>query len=135
MTLLDRRALLTGISALLCAPAIVRASSLMPIRSLVPILWLDGIHDDTEALAAFNAFLPCKVSSSFRGIAHRSKDLILFKDADFCVPNGLEMETTHAARFDIYDCTVRNRSKLHEFTNEEIAANWHPLKIHGDAIS
>lgn len=36
MTLLDRRQLITGIGAFLCAPAIVRASSLMPIKVIKP---------------------------------------------------------------------------------------------------
>lgn len=49
-----RRRFLFGASALAAvalAPAIVRASSPMPISVLrPPKLWGDGIHDDTEAL-------------------------------------------------------------------------------------
>ncbi len=49
---MNRRSLLRGLFA---APAVVAASSLMPIsvRALVltpPRLWGDGIHDDTAAL-------------------------------------------------------------------------------------
>ena len=36
---IDRRALLTDIGALICAPASVRASSLMPVKE-----WLDPAH-------------------------------------------------------------------------------------------
>lgn len=35
----DRRSLLTGLGALLCAPAIVRASSLMPIKPFEDATW------------------------------------------------------------------------------------------------
>lgn len=49
---MDRRGFLRGLFA---APAIVAASSLMPINSRLlfdgpPMLWGDGIHDDTAAL-------------------------------------------------------------------------------------
>lgn len=48
---LHRRSLLTAALAALAAPAIVRADSLMrlPPRRL-PVLWGDGLHDDTAAL-------------------------------------------------------------------------------------
>ena len=39
MSELDRRKLLCGLGALLAAPAIVRAASLMPVRALPPDLW------------------------------------------------------------------------------------------------
>ncbi len=45
-----RRTFLTGIAGVIAAPAIVRASSLMPVRTIPPTLWGDGIHDDTAAL-------------------------------------------------------------------------------------
>lgn len=47
---LSRRGFIGGLGAILAAPAIVKASSLMPVRALVPTLYGDGIHDDTEAL-------------------------------------------------------------------------------------
>lgn len=51
--MIDRRSLLRGLMA---APAVIAAGSLMPIRSierlLMPTLWGDGIHDDTDALQA-----------------------------------------------------------------------------------
>lgn len=47
----SRRGFLFGAAAVALAPAIVRASNLMPISVLKPPrLWGDGIHDDTEAL-------------------------------------------------------------------------------------
>lgn len=50
----SRRGFLFGAAAVALAPAIVRASNLMPISVLKPPrLWGDGIHDDTEALEWF----------------------------------------------------------------------------------
>lgn len=53
--MLTRRTLLTGLGAIIAAPAIVRASSLMPVKAwrTMPMLWGDGVHDDTAALQAF----------------------------------------------------------------------------------
>ena len=36
---MNRRNLITGLGALLCAPAIVRASSLMPVKALKDPMW------------------------------------------------------------------------------------------------
>jgi hypothetical protein len=46
---MKRRSFLAG---LLAAPAIVRASSLMPLYVPPLVLYGDGIHDDTQALSA-----------------------------------------------------------------------------------
>lgn len=46
----NRRRFLFGAAALLAAPAIARASSLMPVSVLNPVLWGDGFHDDTTAI-------------------------------------------------------------------------------------
>jgi hypothetical protein len=46
---MQRRSFLAG---LLAAPAIVRASSLMPLYVPPLVLYGDGIHDDTQALSA-----------------------------------------------------------------------------------
>lgn len=46
----SRRSFLHG---LFCAPAIVAASSIMPVKAILdlpPQIWGDGIHDDTAAL-------------------------------------------------------------------------------------
>lgn len=46
----SRRSFLHG---LFCAPAIVAASSIMPVKAILdvpPRLWGDGVHDDTAAL-------------------------------------------------------------------------------------
>ena len=53
---ISRRIFLGG---LLAAPAIVRASSLMPIWTPKPfILWADGVHDDHPGLQAWFNGLP-----------------------------------------------------------------------------
>lgn len=49
----SRRRFLFGAAVLLAAPAIAKASSLMPISTApwrAPKLWGDGIHDDTAAI-------------------------------------------------------------------------------------
>lgn len=53
---MNRRSFIGSILALGLAPAIVRASSLMPVIARIPdslILYGDGIHDDTKAMQAF----------------------------------------------------------------------------------
>lgn len=49
---LQRRNFLGGLGALLVAPSVVRAASLMPVsnQALGVMLWGDGIHDDTAAI-------------------------------------------------------------------------------------
>jgi hypothetical protein len=47
---LPRRKFLTGLSALIAAPAIVRAASIMPVRSFV--------EDSGFELSGFSSFLP-----------------------------------------------------------------------------
>lgn len=44
--MLDRRALLTGLGALIAAPAIVRATSLMPVRAWPVVNWRYPGWDD-----------------------------------------------------------------------------------------
>lgn len=54
--ILPRRRFLFGAAAAVAAaslaPAIVRAANLMPISTRNPVLWGDGVHDDTSALQA-----------------------------------------------------------------------------------
>lgn len=58
--MIARRSFLAGILAAGCAPAIVRASSLMPVRAPrlsspgagLLTLWGDGVHEDSAALRA-----------------------------------------------------------------------------------
>lgn len=55
----NRRALLTGIGALLAAPAIVRASSLMPIKAIDPSeMWVEdfGRYYQLALARSFNEF-------------------------------------------------------------------------------
>lgn len=47
---LHRRSFLTGAIALICAPAIVRASSLMPIKALPVEVWRKGTVYDAIML-------------------------------------------------------------------------------------
>lgn len=66
----DRRSFLRG---LIAAPAIVAASSLMPVSARLladwpPKLWGDGIHDDTAALQWLmdNFKGPVKLQGSYK---------------------------------------------------------------------
>jgi hypothetical protein len=53
----SRRGFLAGLAALVAAPAIVRVSSIMPVKAVPPLskwytLWGDGVHDDTAGVDA-----------------------------------------------------------------------------------
>ena len=50
---MERRSFISTILSFGAAPAIVQASSLMPLWTPKLILWGDGIHDDSEALEAW----------------------------------------------------------------------------------
>jgi hypothetical protein len=63
--MIHRRNLFLG---LLAAPAVVRASSLMPIYAPPLVLYGDGVHDDTEALQAYLDGKPVRFTSKY--VAH-----------------------------------------------------------------
>ena len=51
--ILTRRGLIGGLASLLAAPAIVRASSLMPVNSgkaFTGITWIDTVYDEPLAI-------------------------------------------------------------------------------------
>src|SRR5258708_331213 len=73
---MDRRSFLGSILALGVAPAIVHASSIMRVVMPMPILWGDGIHDDTAALQA----LLDRVGSIDGGIFRISDQLIIHRN-------------------------------------------------------
>lgn len=63
-----RRGFLGGLGALVAAPAIVRASSLMAIKALpLPTLYGDGVHCDAEGVEAAFAGLPVKFGPEWFG--------------------------------------------------------------------
>ena len=64
---MNRRGFLGAMLAAAASPAIVRASSLMPIYTPPLVLWGDGIHDDTAALQALMDGK--KVKRLFPGVA------------------------------------------------------------------
>ena len=45
---MSRRKFITGLTTLLAAPAIVRASSLMPVRNRDRIRWIKGLNADYD---------------------------------------------------------------------------------------
>lgn len=59
--MIDRRTLLTGLGALIAAPAIVRASSLMPIKALPPtgewyeVTWMTSMLEPLDGRLLANA--------------------------------------------------------------------------------
>ena len=66
LMLLSRRGLITGLVSLVAAPAIVRASSLMPVKAWAPydiasggITWVDEIYDVQLAVTrGVNGLIP-----------------------------------------------------------------------------
>lgn len=44
MTQLNRRSLITGLISLVAAPAIVRAGSLMPVKTMMPLIEVEARH-------------------------------------------------------------------------------------------
>ena len=69
MTQIARRSFLTGLTGILCAPAIVRAGSLMPVR--VPALttsWVPFITSPTDAVVRW--LRPCELDVTFRIVGH-----------------------------------------------------------------
>lgn len=116
---MDRRGFLRGLFA---APAIVAASSLMPVSAkllldLPPKLWGDGIHDDTAALQALLDGVRPGGSVNLNGIYRVTRTLkmkpgtslvggnstILANHGDYAlhVPEGKPDETTriHSVHF------------------------------------
>jgi hypothetical protein len=66
---MNRRGFLGGILAAGMAPMVVSAGVLMPVRSIIvplPIMWGDGIHDDS---AAFQALIDGRPVERRDGIA------------------------------------------------------------------
>lgn len=78
---MNRRGFMGSILALGLAPAIVRASSLMPVIARIPdslILYGDGIHDDTKAMQAFlDGQRVLNADGTVRGSGIRSETFLL----------------------------------------------------------
>lgn len=94
MNLARRRFLFAG-AALLAAPAIARADSLMPISSriLTPKLWGDGIHDDTYAL---QWLINKGLEAVGQPIVIPPGDYLISKTLDLCMPSGAIMHSDGA---------------------------------------
>lgn len=124
----NRRRFLFGAAALLAAPAIARASSLMPVSMLNPILWGDGVHDDAPALQRIidrgirNGF----VSLPHEGMYRISRPLIMRTNGpvnvyarhapillDASVPVAFDIKpTSDSARVNFYGLYIDARSRL-----------------------
>lgn len=61
----SRRKFLISLTAAFAAPAIVKATSLMPIRAYLATIYGDGIHDDAEGI---NALLRGDKVKNFAGL-------------------------------------------------------------------
>lgn len=92
-----RRSFLMGIGAALAAPTIVHAGNLMPIRAiervLMPVLWGDGIHDDTAAFQALLNGDPVKILNECASREGRS----VFVDGRFAFTPTVESESFAAS--------------------------------------
>jgi hypothetical protein len=99
MPLLQRRKFLTSLVATLAAPAVVRATSLMPIKALPPVLeyrqlspsQLDAlyIHANTS-----EDLLRVRLEDIYR-ITARAMDKILYEDDGFSLGPGLDFFTSN----------------------------------------
>jgi polygalacturonase len=79
----SRRRFLFGAAALLAAPAIAKASNLMPISVLKPPkLWGDGIHDDTAAIQHF-------IDTEMKRAGERGDGMVQFPAGTFRLTDGL----------------------------------------------
>ena len=90
--MLTRRGLLRGLGAVLAAPAIVRASSLMAISPVEPSsLWRELI--DSEMFASFPGFPPKSliVSPELRAIAER-----ILREAERDIVQRADWMVTHS---------------------------------------
>jgi len=52
----SRRGLITGLASLIAAPALVRASSLMPVRRLPPAVWTPSALPNCEVIGSLYRF-------------------------------------------------------------------------------
>lgn len=74
--MITRRSLITGIATFLAAPAIVRASSLMPVKA-----WDDGLIKCTEHTSPQCPWLPSKwYTSDGKLVAGQPKVVYTFED-------------------------------------------------------
>jgi hypothetical protein len=88
---LSRRSLFAGLGALIAAPAIVRAASLMPVRAIVPVrLTLNDIT--REWITQFqngNEYPPLnKVNRAWMNMFLRAGDVSLLKNSDSFIWNA-----------------------------------------------
>lgn len=98
--LANRRRFLIGTVALLAAPAIVKASNLMPVSdwSRLPLYWGDGIHDDTPYIQASLDALPPGGWLSFGG-----QKLFTMTPVDFsrCMYNYVDLRNCITSNFSV----------------------------------
>lgn len=86
---LSRRSFLGGILAVGTAATLVRSAPLLP-RAL-PMLWGDGLHDDTAALNALLSGGEFEVSRE--GLALRKAGMILLREGNFLVSDTISIGT------------------------------------------
>lgn len=84
--MITRRGLITGLGTLLCAPAIVRVSSLMPVsvwRELPPRTWFVASHTTSEGNGTFKS--PLRTIAEAIERAH-GNDTIVFVEGTLVSP-------------------------------------------------
>ena len=88
--LLTRRGLITGLASFLAAPAIVRASSLMPVKAWEPlygrspsIVWIDEVYDDALAVTRYREELVRAFEENYPRLLAAQERFITFGSAEF----------------------------------------------------
>lgn len=89
---IHRRSLLVG---LLAAPAIVRASSLMPLWVPSEILYLDGRHDDAAGLVAWALGKPVRRADGRPLTRHITQENIYVQDGLMLPAPTIKTSMTH----------------------------------------
>ncbi|MBR9807460.1 MAG: hypothetical protein GYB49_09585 [Alphaproteobacteria bacterium] len=69
-----------------CGPFVV-ATPIPDYTGPAPILYADGVHDDTEALQAFLSGEPFRIAGGYEGVLHHQ---IYVSQGEFLLSKGLE---------------------------------------------
>ena len=85
---MNRRWFSLGLASALAAPAVVGSGVLMPLRGIrLPMIYGDGIHDDTAGL---NALIAGEPVISLSGAAWRDGDRVYMRNGVFRISSLLE---------------------------------------------
>jgi Protein of unknown function (DUF1565) len=102
---MDRRGFLAGLGALIAAPAIVRASSLMPVRRL-PLLGRVTLHVDKVLYVRFPDGSPERPFRTIQGAMRAAQNLRSSIPIIQLASGEYEVATTAASDLDLKNVTL-----------------------------